>query len=79
MQPPRTVDREGNTCPVCGEQVAANAAQLQAGFGFENMATGEYVHGATLGALHARCYMRLAPADRLALLEDLSAESEGAG
>jgi hypothetical protein len=65
-------------CPVCGEQIATNAAQLAATTGWENKATGEYLHDASLGVVHAKCYMRLSPAARLALLDDLRGQSEGA-
>jgi hypothetical protein len=75
MQPLPSDDPYGTICPVCGEQITTANAQLRASIGFSNRATGEYVHYADLGAVHARCYMRLTPAERLALLDDVSAAS----
>jgi hypothetical protein len=61
----------GNACPVCGEQVTTKA-RLQAVAGWERPATGEYILDATLGTVHAECYMRLSPTERDALLDKLA-------
>jgi hypothetical protein len=66
---------QSNICLVCCERIATNAAQLLAIAGWTNQATGEYIEDAVLGAVHAECYMRLPPAERLTLLDDLRAQS----
>jgi hypothetical protein len=73
MQPLRPGDPYRIICPACGEQITTTNAQLIATAGWENRATGEYVHEADVGAVHAACYMRLTPPERLALLDDISA------
>jgi hypothetical protein len=62
----------GDVCPVCGEQ-ATTKALLRAATGWEQPATGEYIPDATLGTVHAECYMRLSPTERDALLDELAA------